>query len=97
MSETMHRSRTSPTQRVRARASAIGPGSNDRCELANSDPEANCRSAPSILTLTLELVALFLVISFVAALLATHFGWLNPANARSIELVTSAKAGAALF
>jgi hypothetical protein len=64
MSETMHRSRTSPTQRVRARASAIGPGSNDRCELANSDPEANCRSAPSILTLTLELVALFLVISF---------------------------------
>jgi len=35
--------------------------------------------APSIWTLTLGLVAFFLVCSFVTASLATYFGWLNPA------------------
>jgi hypothetical protein len=77
----IHRSRASPTQREWVRASPFGLGSNDRCDLANSDPKANRRSAPSIWTVTLGLVAYFLVISVVAAFLATHFGWLSPANA----------------
>ena len=77
----MIHSSTSPRQRERVRVSRFGLGSNDRCDLASSDPEANRRSAPSIWTVTLGLVAYFLVISVVAASLATHFGWLSPANA----------------
>lgn len=85
----MYRFRTSSAQRGWVRASQFGPGSNDRREVANSDPEANRRSGPSIWTLTLGLIAFFLLISFVAVLLATHFEWLNQ-RTLPFDLVTMA-------
>jgi len=76
----IHRSRASPAQRGWGEASSFVPGSNGR-DLANTSPEADSCPAPSIWTLTLGLIAFFLVSSFVTASLATHFGWLNAANA----------------
>jgi hypothetical protein len=85
MSEMICRSATSSAQRGWLRASSYALGSNGGCEnggceLANSRTGGRGDSAASIWTVTLGLVVYFLVSSFVAALLATHFGWLDPAN-----------------
>jgi hypothetical protein len=81
MSEMNCRTATSSAHRGWITASERPPGSRSGFELANDRTGINCDSAASIWTLTLGLVVGFLVSSFVAALLATHFGWLGPANA----------------
>jgi hypothetical protein len=51
------------------------------CELIPSRTGDNRDSASSMWMLTLALFVWFLICSLVAALLATHFGWLAPAKA----------------
>jgi hypothetical protein len=63
------------------RRSSLVPGSIEGFESANGRTGDNGGSAVSVWTLTLALFVCFLVSSFVAALLAMHFGWFAPPTA----------------
>jgi hypothetical protein len=77
VTERMCSAATSPLERGWLRMGLPAGG----CDLAYSGDGDNRDPTVSIWILTLAIFSYFLVWSFVAALLATHFEWLSPTRA----------------